>query len=349
MPDMNESKKGAIALPTETMIVIIMIFVGFIVVVIMIKNLMGGVEEATVDLVCKASVVARANSVIEFGGSCAPDRLGSCIIKPFMPKIQIMPLLCKTKKIEVSGTKYDVMKGFASMMQNTWSTFSEGKFSVTIEDKGKPSDYGDTCFPTYVVLINKINMDKKELQADLDKVVCSGEGDTAKACEDMKSSTLKENKGFITAEDFYNYLKDNNIRYLNVTETYYDYLTQHDGVPGRVIIPPLLLENHAYYVMYSDPGEKYAGKNPYNGVYVMDVDLADKIKTWHKNPSVAGLIVGGGLLVISVVISGGAALPVWITAAGAVAAGGASLASNIQTVLSKGEPCQILTGYGGGT
>ena len=116
-----------------------------------VQGIAGSAEEATIDLVCKASINGRARSVVT-----AELKLTKTVT---VAKAQLatLPFLCKTQRMDIvevikeiygsktKPTKNKIIEQFTKAMASCWGTFAEGRYPMTIEDKG--SRYESVCFP----------------------------------------------------------------------------------------------------------------------------------------------------------------------------------------------------------
>lgn len=330
----KRSEKGQIGgLPIRVIIVLTIFIISFLFIFWLVARVMSTAEEATIDVACKASIAARARSVIKLGPGCAlgdPFSPG-CLIGNPASKINTIPLLCQPKDKKISGTKDEILEQFANLMAICWGTFSEGRFPYTIED---PLIEGDSGFPCYTVIVTEIKQKGKE--------ECKGTPAELKECQARK--TLIED-GMIFGGELLEYMHDNGFDYLNETETYYDYLTFHRSVPGRIIVPTVIRENDAYYIIYADPDYEQA-ENKYNGIYVIDVEKLNSVETWTKSGLYlseygTAAAIGAGVAVTAAVIFT-APVSIFIIAGGGAIAG-ASGAGLISYFSERGKPVNLIT------
>ena len=97
------------------LITLIVVLASFGVMLYVTNYFVGHAEEATVEQICRTSVLARAKSVIRFGLGMEPPSK--------------FPLLCKTQeKPPLEGDKDEVMRQISEMSAKCWSMFLEGEY-----------------------------------------------------------------------------------------------------------------------------------------------------------------------------------------------------------------------------
>ena len=177
-------------------------------------------------IVCKNSVSLRANAALSAKGP-----------SDIYLNMRTTPLLCKTRDVQISGTKLEVEQKLADLLSLCWWTFGEGKYSYTIENFFS----SDTCF----------------------------------ACFSVTIKDIKDPKTTIGVQEFEDWLKTNTN--VNKNVTYYQYLTNFENIPGVVALYNIIEEKKTYKILYSDPKGSITGEHDVpNGLYFTDANIPPK-------------------------------------------------------------------------
>lgn len=232
------TKKGGAGPIFNTIIVIILLMVGFFFASLIMKSSLEGSADVVIDKTCQASVLARANAHNAGAGGAASISGDS-------------PLLCKTKRKEIDvKTEEEAKNILAGYMLSCWQTFGSGKLPYTIESDGN----ADTCFPCYVITINQIK-----------------EGTDISGSETGRNN--KNPVGF-SAVELEQTLKEKKVGSEQGEISYYDMITNNEGIPGTIGITDEIKEHEVYQILYSDPetnNKHFADfdSQEYNGIYLL--------------------------------------------------------------------------------
>ena len=208
--------------------IIILAAVGLTIGSIVVARVVSKLPDEAGQIVCKNSVSLRANAALSVKAPKFSD---------IYTNMKTTPLLCKTRDVQISGTKQEVEQKLADLLSLCWWTFGEGKYSYTIEDFWQ----GDTCF----------------------------------ACFSVTIKDIKDPKTTIGVQEFEDWLKTNTNANKNVT--YYQYLTNFENIPGVVAFYNIIEEKKTYKILYSDPKGSITGEHDVpNGLYFTDANVPPK-------------------------------------------------------------------------
>lgn len=285
-------------------IALIEIIIAVIVVIIVLALVGRGISRAdrtTTDAICENSVALREKATAEFD---ITDKVQFDNIK-----LTLSPLLCKTYETDLKKElkknaieKEVVMKEIANSMKNCWDRFAEGKLPHTVSLSAPTIEkQGDYCF----------------------------------RCEAMTMPLILDESGKetkISIQELINYMHENKV---NQKESYYDFITKHNNIPGRLGFFTKEIESyHTYEIFYSD----WIGNNP-NGIYLNDLEngppqswvflgkpwqqLGGEVAATAATTAVAGICL---VTVTATAATGGAAAPFLYLCGAGVGAGGSGVA-----------------------
>ena len=286
------------------------IIVAIIVIITVLALISRGISKAdrqVTDAACKNSVALREKAVI------GVDIIEKAQLDNI--RIKLSPFLCKTDEIDLKKEKEkimkkeDVMKEIAYGMQNCWDKFAEGKIPHTASLSAETIEQqGDYCFRCRSITMPLI-VDENDIEIEIE------------------------------LNDLVNYLHQNKIK---DEETYYDYLTKHENVPGRLgFFTDKIKSYHTYEIFYSDWG----GNAP-NGIYLNDLENGAPQswiflgRDWNligREATSLTMIGLGGVCIFGGYATGGAAL---FFCGGSIAAGATALGFQEAQTPECGDNCR---------
>ncbi len=287
-------------------VALVEIIVGILVVIVVLAlfgKVISKADRATADAVCKDSVLLREKAILNID------------VWPFpTAELKINPIVCTTYATDLKEKskmmkKEDVLKEISYEMKNCWNRFGEGKLPHTVSlSSGTIEQQGDYCF----------------------------------RCAAITMPIIVDDNGLETTiefKDIINYLHNNKI---DEKESYYDYVTKHDNVPGRLgFFADKIKSYHTYEIFYSDWG----GNVP-NGIYLNDLENGAPQswvflgRDWNLigREGVSLTMMGlGGACVIGGYATAGAAL---VFCGGSIAAGATALGFQEAQTPDCGDNCK---------
>ncbi|MEM3126921.1 MAG: hypothetical protein QW331_02545 [Candidatus Woesearchaeota archaeon] len=264
-------KKGVMTFLVEIIIMLAVV----ISVLFLMSRAISKADKTTLNSVCKSSVALREKAVFNIE------------VWPFpTTELKLSPIHCKTYETDLKEEykenevkKEEVMKYVGTSMETCWWQFAEGKLPHTVSLSASTIEkQGDYCFRCEVITMPKIVNEKGE-------------------------------EVTISMNEFVDYLRKNDIGPRS-KESYYDYITKHENIPGRLgLFTDEIRSYHTYEIFFSD----WAGDAP-NGIYLNDLQNGPP-KSWifaGKNWGLLGAqgvgvasVIGGTACVLGGVGSGG--------------------------------------------
>lgn len=194
--------------------IIISVLVGFVLIAMVIFGFQSKAEAKQKELLCKESIDWRAATTINAGGT----------------DMRLMPPLCDTIDVEVTGSREEIKDQMAFLMSRCWYMFGEGKYEELLDNDigGIRSVFafdkvGNDCFLCYTAVI-----DQKKIDG-----------------------------GIISAKEMYDYLKDTDHRQIKGT-TYLDYI-QSNGGPGLAVVTDGIGAREAYGIVFMSKNKEMEG------------------------------------------------------------------------------------------